>query len=334
MPKKKSILRSCGLSRTKNIAFLIVLMSCILAPAATFAQTSERPQITSMSVDDKNDFVLEPGKMEIFADPGDTIVKYISVTSRINRKTDFKVTTEDFVGSREEQNPVVLLGDDRSPNSFKDSLRPAVSDFTLNFGDRITIPITIQIPANALPGGYYSSVIVANGPQNDSSTSVSGAQIISRVGVLFFVRVNGPVNESGFVEDFRISDKHWIYETSPDKFQILFNNTGSVHLAPYGVIRISNLFGSEIGVLPIDAYFSLPDSLRYRDVNWADDSFRIGRYKATLELNRGYGDIIDTKVLAFWILPWKILLAVGGGLVLLILISYFFLSRFEFRRKQ
>lgn len=333
---KASLSPKAFLARIALLAFIGVMVSAPLrAPLSALAQAAPQPQIVSMSVDDKNDFVLEPGKMEMFVDPGQKIVKYISVTSRINKKTDFAITTEDFIGSRDENSPVLLLGADKSPYSFKDSLKPAVSEFSLDFGDRITVPVTIDVPANAQPGGYYASVIVSNNPSVLSGSSTTGtARVISRVGVLFFVRVNGVANESGYVEDFRLLDSRAIYSTSPSPFQILFNNTGTVHLAPYGTISITNMFGSKIAMLPVDAYFSMPDSLRYRDVAWNDSGFRLGRYKATLELHRGYGDLIDTKVIAFWIIPWKIIIPVIVGIFLIVGLAYIFLSRFELRRKK
>lgn len=313
----------------------LVLAFPHVSSAATTPAGLPPYQITTLTVDNKNDFVLEPGKMEVFMNPGDTVVKYISVTSRIKPTTKFKVTTEDFVGTRSDENPVLLLGDEKSPYSFKDALVPSVGKFSLDFGDRITLPVTITAPTNALPGGYYTSVIVSNEPQVESDRAdAAGAKIISRVGVLFFIRVNGPANESGHIEDLRINNPKFIYPESPASFEILFNNTGTIHLAPYGRIHISNLFGQEIDVLPVDAYFSMPDSLRYRKVEWNDDKFRFGRYKATLELNKGYGNQTDTRSITFWIIPWMVVIPVVVGIFLIVTIVYFFISKFELRRKK
>jgi hypothetical protein len=295
---------------------------------------SSAAQIANLNVEDKEDFVLEPGKIEVYADPGQTIVKNISVTSRIKQRTKFKVTTEDFLGSRSESEPVVLLGDQKSPYSFKDNLEPEETSFSLDFGDRITLPVTIHVPIDAQPGGFYSSVIISNEPQVNADRPQASTRVVSRVGTLFFVRVNGPVHEEGKVEDFRVRDAKSIYGSTPKEFQILFNNTGSVHLVPYGQIRITNMVGTEVGVLPVDAYFAMPDSLRYRNVSWEDSQFRIGRYTATLELHRGYGDTVDIKKISFWVIPLKVVIPVVGGIILLALIITLFLSRFEFRRRR
>ncbi len=292
-------------------------------------------QISNITVENKNDFVLEPGKMEVFLNPGESVVKYISITSRIKDKTKFKVATEDFVGSREEKSTVILLGNEKSPYSFRDNLIPSATNFTLGFGDHIVLPVTISVPYNAAPGGYYASVIVSNEPQvREDAAQAPGARLISRVGVLFFIRVNGQAHEEGYVEDFRVKEPHIIYPSAPDNFEILFNNVGSVHLAPFGIIHITNTLGNAVAELPVDAYFAMPDSLRYRTVEWRDQGFRFGRYKATLELHKGYGDQIETKTVAFWVIPWMIVVPVVVGLFIIVFIIFFFLSMFELRRKK
>jgi hypothetical protein len=333
------------------IIYLMILGGTVLSIPVyhVFAQTvssstvtvsttpSSRPQITTISVDVKNDFIVEPGKIEVDVNPGDVINKDISITSRISKSTKFLITTEDFQGSQSEDQPVVLLGDKSSPWSFKDNLVPAVTNFTLNLGDRIDLPVTINVPKNASPGGYLAAVIVSNEPQvnTDTSSGATGARIISRVAVLFFIRVSGQASSSGYTEDFRIANQQAIYSQTPDTFKILFNDTGNMYLVPYGNINITNMAGSNVGTIPVNAFFALPDSLRYLDVAWNDNgAFRIGRYTATLELNRGYGGIVDTKVITFWILPWKIVGPILAGIIILVVLVYFIFSRFEFRRRK
>ena len=303
-------------------------------PVISASQTY--PQITNLTVDEKNDFVVEPGKIEVTGNPGDTVVRNISVTSRIREKTRFSVSTEDFQGSQTEDQPVVLLGERESPWSFKDKVVPAVSDFTLNFGDRIVLPVTVSIPQDAAPGGYFSAVIISNAPQVNEDAAVTNptTRIISRIAVLFFIKVNGPTNPNGYTEDFRTSEPHFIYPSAPSGFKILFNNTGNQYLVPYGQIQVSNMWGSQVGSIPVNAYFSLPNALRYLTIAWNDNDFRFGRYTATLQLSRGYNGIIDTKTIAFWVLPWKILLPVLAAIVIVAFVIYFIVTRFEFRRKN
>src|SRR4051812_37581636 len=71
--------------------------------------------ITQTTVDDRNDFAVEPAKQEIIIDPGSNDTRSVSVTSRIKTPTTFKVEIEDILGSDNPNQPVVLLGGDHSP---------------------------------------------------------------------------------------------------------------------------------------------------------------------------------------------------------------------------
>lgn len=300
------------------------------------AQTTSGVTRTNLNVEDVGDFVVGPGKQEIFLNPGETATRYINITSRTKTPTKFTLTTEDFVGSSDPANAVVLLGDSKGPYSLKDLLKPAITEFTLEFGEKIVIPVTVSSDLNAEPGGYYGAVLVSGRPVNENGVvTIGGAVVNSRIGSLFLVRVNGPTTESGKLEDFKVGGpKKLFHDKTPAAFEVLFKNDGNVHLIPYGKITVKNLFKRTVAEVPVDAYFALPDSLRYREVVWNEEGFGLGRYTAELSLYRGYGNQYDTKKIAFWIIPWKIVIALFVVVLLISYIIYFILSRFEFKKKQ
>jgi len=310
-----------------------LVMGVLFFTHTTLAQTS----IEKLNVEQKNDFVLEPGKAELFLNPGDTVTRAVYVTDRVPGSTTFNISVEDIKGTRDPDQPVLILDGERGPFSGKDFIVPAINKVTLNFGDRITIPVTITIPKDAPPGDYDSSVLVANEPGSglvtDPSAASGATRIISRLGTLIFIRVNGKANESGNLDDFKIKGPGQLfYDHGPLTFQVLFNNNGNVHLVPYGMVTIKNMIGQTVDQLPVDAYFSLPDSLRYREVTWARQML-FGRYTATVHLERSYGGLSDDKTIAFWVLPWKILIGIFAGIFILLLIMVIFLRTFEINRK-
>jgi hypothetical protein len=289
--------------------------------------------VTNSGAGDHGDFVLEPGKIEIYLNPGESVVKNVAVTSRINRKQKFRITTEDFIGSQNPETPVVLLGNDKSPYSFKDNLKPDVKDFSLDLGQKIEIPVTVTAPKDAQPGGFYSSVIVSSVPDNNPDGSAAGTRLISRVGVLFFVRVNGDVKESGSLEEMRVTGPRLGFlQGGPLSFEMLFRNSGNIHLVPYGVITVTNIFGQKVTELPVDAYFALPNSLRYRQVTWPKE-FLFGYYKAHLEMHRGYSDIVDTKDVGFWVLPWMYIGSIALVIFVIFTLFYLFTKKFELKKR-
>ena len=314
--------------------FLIVFLAGLigltvgLSPALAY-QIEENPD---MEV--KGDFLLGPGKMELWLDPGESVTRTISITNRLGKEMTFRVEIEDFTGSRDPTETIRLLGEEKGPYSLRDYLKPEVKEFTLAHGQRIVLPVEISIPQDAEPGGRYGAVIIATTPpkteEGEEKEPRPAVVIIARLANLFFVRVKGEVIEDGFLKEFKTERR--FYEKGPIPFELLSENNGNVHLAPYGLIEIYNILGRKVDEIELDPWFAMPDSLRLRETKWNRD-FLFGRYTALASVNRGYQDIIDQKSINFWVVPWKIILA---GLVMLFLVIWFFrwiFSKFEIKRK-
>jgi tetrahydromethanopterin S-methyltransferase subunit B len=283
----------------------------------------------------QGDFVVGPGRAELVIRPGQTVVYEMSVSNRISDGRIFNLEIEDIAGSADATRSVVFLGDQRGPYTLKDYISFPANSFNLDLGDRARIPVTISIPADAEPGGYYGGVLVSTIKDEGSNDSDSSARspIIARIGTLFFITVPGEVSKSGTLVDVRtVSNSLW-YESGPITFNVSFENTGSVHLNPYGEIRINNLFGEEVGFVELEPWFVLPKSLRSRDIVW-DREMLFGRYTATVSINRGYDDIIDTATVTFYVLPWKVLLGTFVGIFLILFMFRFLFRNFEFRRRS
>ena len=112
----------------------------------------------------------------------------------------------------------------------------------------------------------------------------------------------------------------------------MFKNTGSIHLAPYGEIRIRNIFGEEVGYSELDPWFVLPNATRLREITW-NREFLFGKYTATAYINRSYNDVVDEMSFTFWVLPWKPILFTFVVLFAFICLIRSLFTRFEFRRK-
>ncbi len=317
----------------KHLIVSLTLVALIVIPGSIFAFQKSRIDVVA-----QNDFVVEPGKTEVILNPGESVIKNITITNRINRTVDFKLSTEDLMGSDDKNTPVILLGDEKGPYSVKDFIQPEIKEFSLALGERIVIPVTISLPLNVEPRGYYGALIVANKPEKlegqQAKEAEGKARLISRIGSLFLVKVKGEGKEEGTLSDFKlIGPSKAFYEKRPEGFEIAFKNTGNVHLVPYGKITVKNLFGKTISELPVNAYFALPDSTRYREVQW-ETGFGLGRYTANLSLFKGYGTEYAESQIAFWILPWKLMIASFIVLLLLVSLIYYISTRFELRKKK
>ena len=278
------------------------------------------------------DFVIGPGKAELTIKPGESVTRTISVTNRISDNRRFALTVEDMSGSANPNEAVVLLGDQNGPYSLRDYFSFPDNEFTLALGERAQIPVTITMPPNAEPGGYYGAVLVSTIQNSESDGKTVATPVIARVGTLFFITVPGASEKKGAVTDFSTIPNKFFFTKGPITMGILFENTGSIHLGPYGEVKVQNMLGEEVGFVEIEPWFVLPKSMRLRELTW-DREMLLGRYTITANINRGYDDVIDTKVIHVWVLPWQFMLTVFGVLVMIFILFKFITSRFEFKRK-
>ena len=279
------------------------------------------------------DFLVGPGRAEIQVAPGETVIQEISVTNRISDDRVFKLEVEDIVGSSDGSAAASLVGSGRGPFSVQDYISFPEDEFTLALGERARIPVMITVPPNITPGGYYGSVLVSTVRAPGSTEgNVPTSPIIARVGSLFFIRVTGEAEVQAEVQSITTMDNKWWYEEGPIDFGILTENTGTVHVNPYGEVSITNMFGEEVGFLQMEPWYVLPKSLRIREFTW-DREFLLGRYTATAQINRGYDDIVDEVSVSFWVLPWKIVGGIFVSLFVVIFLIRAFFRTFEFKRK-
>jgi len=281
------------------------------------------------------DFVVGPGRIELNANPGETIVTEITVTNRISDNRQFRLEVADVTGSADGSSALDLVeGDNPGPYSIRDYISFPQDVFTLALGERAKIPVTISIPAAIDPGGLYGTVLVSTiqAPAETGELNVPRNPIIARVGSHIFLNIAGETVVAGQTLDLRTLPSSLWYESGPLTFAISYENTGSVHLNPYGELRVRNTFGQEVGYVELEPWFVLPTSLRTREIEW-DRDFLFGRYTATAAVNRGYNDIVDEVTVTFWVLPWKILLTVFLSTLVVTFLFRLLFKNFSVTRK-
>ncbi len=281
---------------------------------------------SSADMPNKQDFMVGPGRHEILLSPGESAMRTFSVTNRYNVEKKFQLVISDFTGSKRMEEGITLLGEEEiGPYSLKDFLHPEVMTFTLQHGDRITIPVKINIPVDAQPGGLYGAILVKevpltrDGESQEPEKVEGGLTVEARIATLFFVRIRGEADENGSIKEFSSGKK--IYGQPPIDFKIIYQNQGNVYLSPFGQLTVNNLMGTKVGEAAIDPFYVMPDSLRLKTLG-LDRGFMFGRYTATLTMHRGYleKDITDTATIVFWVLPWKIVAAIVLIIFIIILI--------------
>lgn len=314
------------------IIFLAIFFWCFVGTANAYL-------VENLNLANSGSIIVGPGKTELLLSPGDTYNMNVTAANASGMTKIIKFTTEDIGASNDPNVPLEFLGNQAGPYSLKDFIKPEANQITLLTGQRVTMPITITIPKDTAPGGLYGGVMVA--AENLPTTTVTPAgqatgqiNIITRVAVLFFIRVKGDVLESSYLKDFT-TDKNF-YEQGPVSFKITSENTGNVYLSPYGAIEVKDIFGRSIDQRDIDPWFVLPKVDRTREIKW-NSNFLFGKYTALLTLHRGYmnaKDVADTKSIDFWIIPWKIITVALIILILVIWLLVWIFSHIQWKKER
>lgn len=223
---------------------------------------------------------------------------------------------------------------------------------TIEPGERLEIPVKILVPQDAEPGGHYA--ILAFSPNSPDTGGQSGVAITAALGALFLVNVEGDVVEQGTVREFSLDHESAFFSRLPAQFFVRYANTGNVHLRPTGTITITNLFGNTSGTLEVNPTkgATLPDSIRKYDAVWERSmvtestgnawqtfwheygneraNFAFGKYTAQLSLTAGTDKLIsDSSSVTFWVIPWHLCIVYGVGLIILIVLLFFFIKRYN-----
>ncbi|KKU79353.1 MAG: hypothetical protein UY04_C0011G0019 [Parcubacteria group bacterium GW2011_GWA2_47_7] len=254
-------------------------------------------------------FIVRPAKVELDIKPGEEQTTILTLLNGTALPLSVSTSYEDIAGNAQQSpndEPVKLLGTTGSSYSLKDLFFAHDTSVDMLSGEEVQIPITVKIPKDAEAGGRYGSVILTFKPiLSPGSPQNANVAIESRLATLFFVRILGDAKESGQLVKFGIfNDVKTVLKPTlaePLRFQVTYENTGTVHLNPYGLLTLSPLVGKPVSVV-IDPQAVLPGATRMREVDIRDE-FSVGYYRAHLNLNRGYGNNVDVADVSFWIVP-------------------------------
>lgn len=183
------------------------------------------------------------------------------------------------------------------------------------------VNVLIEAPADALPGGHYAMVLhrpsaVNGGEDTDTSDTAPASAISQQVGSLLYVTVEGPTNLSAFLRGLHFPK---LTEYGPVPFDVTVENNSDIHIRPQITVEVTNWFGQEVARIPLESKNVFPLLSRSFTGRW-DRVWGIGQYQARAVMSYGdQGNITVTKT-SFWLIPYRLLLAVtGGGLVALLL---------------
>ncbi len=316
-----------NISTRISLTLLSLLVVCAsVAPASqVIAQTNSSTPGQALEI--------APPVVNLTADPGQSIETKISIRDVSTAALLVRSEVNDFVANGEDGTPKLLLDETaESPYSMKSWIAP-LPNMTLKPKQVQDLPVSIRVPANASPGGYFAVVrFTASAPEIDQT----GVSLSASLGALILLRVNGDAKESMSVEEFFVK-KNGVpgsfFESTPLDFVLRVKNTGNIHEQPTGQAIVTDMFGNNVAALNynLEALNVLPGSIRRFESplnkEVIGDRVLFGPYTAQLKITYGADKQTLTANLSFWVIPWKLILFGVVGLV-----GAFFLLRAGLRR--
>jgi len=244
---------------------------------------------------------------EITLSPGESVTKTIKLTNDgIDPITVApKMYTAD-ASTKEDGSATYVPATSEStlPNwiIFKDG-----GETTLQPGETKSVPMFISLPQDAPPGTHLA--MVGWGTTTGSQPTTSGASVVGLTGINVAIDVRGETVEKGEVTYFGTEGGLTKFDKLPITFLARFNNGGNRHFKPQGDVKIKNMFGSIVTVLPFNNLPGvgnvLPRSNREFKVVW-DSGFAFGKYTALFDVTMGGAGSVS-KSFTFWVLPTGLL---------------------------
>jgi hypothetical protein len=261
---------------------------------------------------------VDPGIINTTARPGQTLNIPITLSNNSKDELVAAVTAEDIVPDQGDL-PVMALKQPAPAHSTLKGWLSGLSPIDLAPGAKQVLPVSINVPANAMAGSHLGALRVVSAPVGKSPNTQSGSQ-----GALIFLRVQGAALDKLAISsigtgqtnaDHKFFAGRW-FSAFPVDFTATVRNLGDVHHIPAGTLSISDVFGHVVAKLPFstDGDVLLPGGSSPVS-QLITGHFHPGRYTATLQLPYGQSQKLEAST-SFWVVPMWMW---GVGLVVFLL---------------
>jgi hypothetical protein len=292
----------------KQIVIFIIFLSIFPVINPLLAQT-ELP------------LVVMPVRQEIEVSPGEATNLTVNFYNKSDSPISGFVKIADFIVLDNQGTPTILEDSSQAPTRFAASnwFKTTIDRAAIAANEKVTIPLSIEVPKDAYPGGRYVAVFfepIVGELKPTQTTKEAGSTIAPRLASLVYLKIKGNVRESALVTRF-FTPGFLEYGPITVKTEIL--NRSDYHISPKGVITLSNIFGSPVDQVKLKETNIFPDTVRDYE-NSLGQKWMIGKYKLTLTASYGEkGGVLERSVY-LWVFPWRVALVI---VLTLIIISLF-----------
>lgn len=256
-----------------------------------------------------------PAKIEFNLNPGETTE--FSLFVRNDQNQDVNLTSE-VEGFSEEGTTKVFIG--KVPEVDWIEIN---KNILLKAGESTNIPVKINVPHNAPPGGHFLVIWLNSNPAQTQGTSVG---IGLKVGSLIYINVSGNTIEKVSIQNFKAPK---IVFGFPVKFRYSIVNEGNTYVKPTGNVEIKSLFGRLVANLKVNSkeLQILPGKSKEFEDIW-ENTFAFGPYKAIYSIHYGQNKELNFSYW-FFMLPLKIFILILVILAFLIFVLPKLIQRYN-----
>jgi hypothetical protein len=275
----------------KKTALSLALISFLLLSPTTVLAEEAVSSLTAI-----------PPKVELSADPGETLTAKLRVRNETSTTQTYKIEVADFIVSDLEGTPVPLPTSITSRWSLRQWIQ-APDLIPVDAKDTREITVTIKVPSSAMPGGHYAMLTYEpwfNSLPGDMKRT--GSIIGQRTGTIFYILVNGATQENLILKRFTSAKFN---EQGPVDFTGSLENQSDYHVTPSGTVTISNFLNQKVATLNFETGNIFPEAKKDFSSSW-NQKWGYGKYRADLNVIYGKTGQVVTATIFFWLFPIRL----------------------------
>lgn len=274
---------------------------------------------------------IQPTLIEEKVDPGQVIIKTVSIANLGATQQTLYPVTRDITGIGADGRPIYSNEKvDSEGMSLASWVTFTDKEITVSPGGSRQVTFTITVPKEASPGSHFGGVFLTYQAPGET---LNATGVGYEIGTVLNLQISGEIVEEAAIRSF--SSNKFIYGEAKVHFTTRAENLGNVFIRPRGLVEIHSMFGKKVATLPVNDAGAgvLPKGERTYETDWLPEDLQIGRYEAIVALSYGgQGSQTISSKTEFWILPVNIVLPVLGGLLAFVLVVYVMLRLYVRRQ--
>lgn len=312
-----SIESESQLKRYKPLCFLIAILSFSFGLLTLYAGKADAQE---------RGIKVSPSLLELKVVPPTTVRTPISVENPGDETANLTIEFREFKSGRKLGGEIEYLPTNSSgflKNVALIENTDPKTNVSIGPGQKKNFTLQITISEKENPSDYYFSVLFIRSDstnQENESPNISNSFTYINTAVATNVLLSVNPSERQNTKSLLINEfaTKQLVDKGPVLFNIKLQNNGLSYVKPKGVIYIKNMFGQLIGKIDLPAQNILAGSSRFLGsatqqstpkVIW-NETFLLGPYNATLEIETEAGKPPLKKSIRFTAVPLKLIVGV------------------------